>query len=99
MRPSILIVLAGLPILALSACATVTSCVPIAIVVAAKEDRAPALAAPGSLTTTETGYVREIPQDRVAREFWLKDTNGRWDRVSESIWRSTEVGKSVEVCR
>ena len=85
--------------LSLGACATAPSCVPVAIVVAAKERRTRVGLEPGTLQTTETGRIREVLRESFVPEYWLKDTQGRWDQVSEATWRTAEVGQRAEVCR
>lgn len=86
-------------VLALGACAAVEPCVPVSVIVAAKDRRARLGTEPGGIRTTETGIVREIQRDTIVAEYWLKDTQGRWDRVSEATWRDAEVGRPAEVCR
>ena len=84
---------------ALDACATARSCAPVAVVVAAKERRTRVGLEPGALQSTETGHVRQAPRESVVAEYWLKDSLGRWDQVSEATWREAEPGQRVEVCR
>jgi len=99
MKPRILtgvLLLAGL---SLDACATAPSCAPVAIVVAAKERRTRVGLESGALQSTETGQVRQPLRESFVPEYWLKDSEGRWDRVSEATWRSVDLGQRVEVCR
>ena len=83
----------------LGACATASTCASVPIVVAAKERRTRMLAEPGGLKTTETGQVREATREAFVPEYWLKDSQGHWDKVSEATWTAAEVGGRAEVCR
>ena len=95
-RTHAVLLLAGL---SLDACASAPSCTPVAIVVAAKERRTRVSLEPGPLQTTETGQVRQAPRESFVPEYWLRDTQGHWERVSEATWTATEIGQRVEVCR
>ena len=93
---AVVLVSAGL---ALDACATAPSCAPVAIVVAAKERRTRVGLEPGTLQSTETGQVGQALRESVVPEYWIKDTQGRWDQVPEATWRTAETGQRAEVCR
>ena len=93
---AVVLLLAGL---SLDSCATAPSCAPVAIVVAAKERRTRIGLEPGTLQSTETGRVRQALGESFVPEYWLKDSQGRWDQVSEATWRTAETGQRVEVCR
>ena len=99
MNPRILAGVTLLAGLALDACATAPSCAPVAIVVATKERRTRVGLESGSLQSTETGQIRQPLRESLVPEYWIKDSQGRWDRVSEATWRSIEPGQRVEVCR
>ena len=90
------LLLAGL---SLEACATAPSCAPAAVVVAAKERRTRVGLESGTLQSTDTGQIRQPLGESFVPEYWIKDGQGRWDRVSEATWRSVEPGQRVEVCR
>ena len=94
-----LTVILTLSAFSLGACATAPSCTSVSIVVAAKERRTRLGLEPGMLRTTETGQIREVPRESFVPEYWLKDSQGRWDKVSEATWRVAEVGQRAEVCR
>ena len=99
MNPRTLAVVLWLAGISLDACATAPSCAPVTIVVAAKERRTRIGLEPGTLQSTETGHVRQAPRESFVPEYWLKDSQGRWDQVSEATWRTAEPGQRVEVCR
>ena len=84
--------------LALTACAEL-ACRPVTIVVADRERRARLESEFRGVTTDQAGRVVERRQDVVVDEFWVKDREGRWYRVSEAAWRRAAVGEALEVCR
>lgn len=92
---AIALLLAGL---SLDACVTAPSCVPVALVVVAKERRTRVGLQSGTLQSTPTGQIREV-HDSFVPEYWIKDSQGRWHQVPEATWRTTELGQGAEVCR
>ena len=88
----------ALAALGLAGCATL-ACEPATITVAAKEQRTRLEREFRGVTTDQLGRVAERWQDVPVREYWVKDPDGRWYRVSEAAWRTATVGESLEVCR
>jgi len=88
-----------LPLLAtLDGCADV-ACTPAAIVVAATDERTLLQSEPRGLRTDELGRVKEQRREVLVPEYWVQDAEGRWYRVSESVWRGAAPGQVVQVCR
>jgi hypothetical protein len=88
-----------LPLLAtLDGCAGV-ACTASAIVVAATDERTLLQSEPRGLRTDELGRVKEQRREVLVPEYWVQDVEGRWYRVSESVWRGAAPGQVVQVCR
>ena len=85
-------------LLALGGCATL-ACEPVSIVVAGKEERPTLVSQPRGLRTDELGRVKEERRDSIGHEYWVRDGDGHWFRVSEAQWPAAEVGQPLQVCR
>jgi hypothetical protein len=89
----------GLTLLAtLHGCAGV-ACTPTAIVVVATDERPRLQSEPRGLRTDELGRVKEPRREVIVPEHWVQDAEGRWYRVTESVWRGAAPGQVVQVCR
>ena len=75
------------------------ACKPVSINVAAKEQRTRVESEFRGVTTDQSGRVVERRQDVPVHEYWVRDTDGRWYRVSEAAWRDAKVGEPLEACR
>jgi hypothetical protein len=75
------------------------ACTPAAIVVAATDERTLLQSEPRGLRTDELGRVKEQRREVLLPEYWVQDVEGRWYRVSESVWRGAAPGQVVQVCR
>ena len=84
-------------VLALSGCAGL-SCQPASITVAKKEERARLETVPHGYTT-ETGRLEELRRPEIVRDYWVRDADGTWHRVSLEQYRATEVGQVLDICQ
>ena len=82
----------------LHACARLT-CTPATITVAAKDERPRFSGEPRGLTTDELGRVKEQRREVIVSEYWVRDGEGHWHRVSETEWRAVAPGQTMTVCR
>ena len=82
----------------LDGCAGV-ACTPTAIVVVTKDERPRLRSEPRGLRTDEFGRVKEQRREVIVPEYWVRDREGRWYRVTESEWRGVEPGQPMQVCR
>jgi len=88
---------ASLLALVTAGCATV--CRPVTIEVDRKDERSRLVSEFRGIRTSEvSGRVIEVREDRIVHEYWLRDKEGRWHQVSESVWRAVTVGGRTEVC-
>jgi hypothetical protein len=84
--------------LGLGGCATL-ACRPVTIVVADKEERPTLVSQPLGLRTNELGRVKEERRDSIGHEYWVRDAEGHWSRVSPAEWRAAQPGQPLQVCR
>lgn len=84
--------------LGLGGCATL-ACAPVTIVVAGKEERPTLVSQPRGLRTDELGRVKEERRDSIGHEYWVRDGDGHWFRVSDAQWQAAEPGQPLQVCR
>jgi hypothetical protein len=84
--------------LGLGGCATL-ACAPVTIVVAGKEERPTLVSQPRGLRTDELGRVKEERRDSIGHEYWVRDGDGHWFRVSNAQWQAAEPGQPLQVCR
>ncbi|HEX2442088.1 MAG TPA: hypothetical protein VHT71_27505 [Methylomirabilota bacterium] len=84
--------------LGLGGCAAL-ACAPVTIVVADKEERPTLVSQPRGLRTDELGRVKEERRDSIGHEYWVRNADGHWVRVSEAQWQAAEPGRPLEVCR
>jgi len=89
--------LTALSLLALSGCAGL-ACRPTSITVATKEERSRLETVPRGYTS-ETGRLEEIRRPEIVRDYWVRDVDGTWYRVSLDQYREAEAGRPLEVCR
>jgi hypothetical protein len=82
---------------ALTGCAAL-SCRPATVVVDRREERTRPESEFRGVRTDEAGRVREIRRDRLAVEWWVHDTAGRWHVVDEATYRTAEPGREISVC-
>ena len=82
----------------LHACASLT-CAPATITVAAKDERPRLQSDPRGLATDQLGRVKEQRREVIVSEYWVRDCEGHWYRVSETEWRTAEPGRAMTVCR
>ena len=75
------------------------ACTPAAIVVAATDERTLLQSETRGLRTDELGRVKEQRREVLVPEYWVQDVEGRWYRVSESVWRGAAPGQVGQVCR
>jgi hypothetical protein len=97
MRRSLLVVALAL-VASFGGCVDV-ACVPITVVVAAKDERPQLRSEPRGLGTDELGRVKEQRREVIVSEYWVRDREGRWYRVGEAQWRAVEPGQPTQVCR
>ena len=90
-------VIAAVLVLVFSGCASL-SCQQTAITVAKKEERGRLETIPRGYTA-ETGGLEEIRRPEIARDYWVRDAEGTWHRVSVEQYRTAEVGQVLELCR
>ena len=82
----------------LGGCATL-ACTPVSIVVAGKEERPTLVSQSRGLRTDELGRVKEDRRDSIGHEYWVRDGDGHWYRVSQAEWQAAEPGRPLQVCR
>jgi hypothetical protein len=97
MRPTA-VALAVALLVVLDGCAGV-ACTPAIIVVAEKDERLRLQSEPRGLRTDELGRVKEQRREVIVSEYWVRDPDGRWYRVTRSAWQGVELGQSLRVCR
>ena len=90
-------VIAAVLVLVFSGCASL-SCQQTSITVAKKEERGRLDTIPRGYTA-ETGGLREIRRPEIAHDYWVRDAEGTWHRVSVEQYRAAEVGQVLELCR
>jgi hypothetical protein len=97
MRPRLLLVAMFAGALA-AGCAGV-ACVPVTVVVEAKEERPRLRTETRGVRTDATGHVVEERRDVVVPEYWVRGRDGRWYDVSEAEWQAAEPGRALSRCR
>ena len=89
--------IAAVLVLVFSGCASL-SCQQTSITVAKKEERGRLETIPRGYTA-ETGGLEEIRRPEIARDYWVQDAEGTWNRVSVEQYRAAVVGQVLELCR
>lgn len=84
--------------LAAGGCAVLT-CHPTTVVVAAKDVQVRLDSRVVGLRTDALNRVTEVRREAIVRDYWIKDTEGRWYPVSRDTWESAAVGEQAEACR
>jgi hypothetical protein len=46
-----------------------------------------------------TGRVKDVRDEVIVHEHWVKDEAGVWHRISSEQWHGLQVGDRLEVCR
>lgn len=84
--------------LAVGGCASL-ACTPVTIVVRDKEERSVLVSQPRGLRTDELGRVKEERRDAIEHQYWVRDDEGRWSRVSPTDWAGAQIGRPLGICR
>ena len=79
-------------------CSGVT-CQTVPVTVAQKEERSRMDLVSKGLGTSPTGRVEELRVPEVVHEYWVRDPDGTWYRVTPGQYSGVEVGGSVDLCR
>ena len=90
---------AGGLLVTLAAGCGATTCKPVPVTVAQKEERARLEMVPTGGFSSQTGGLSEVKTPKAVRDFWVKGQDGTWYPISAERYQAVAVGDTVELCR
>lgn len=87
----------GVLVTLVAACGSMTTCQPVPVTVAQKDDRTRVEMVSRGFTS-QTGGLQEVRAPEIVHEYWVQSPEGKWYRVSADQFRAVEVGGTVELC-